>query len=198
MRLSRTAMVFCTLAIISVNAISVPPGSYDEIDERLKPFGRVAIAVPSEDEVVQEVAQVAQQASFEKVGLSEGSEHIVEMLNSGSEGSMVFKPAVLKVSLGDTIHFRATDLAHNSAAIEGMIPDGADKWAGLLSTDISVTLDQEGIYVYQCDPHLVMAMVGVIQVGEAVNREAIYASAEAMKESFAMNPDRLLNYLSQL
>jgi pseudoazurin len=191
-------MVFCTLAILSVNAASVPPGSYDEIDERLKPFGSVAIAVPAEDEVAQEPAQVAQQASFEKVGLSEGSEHIVEMLNSGPEGSMVFKPAVLKVSLGDTVHFRATDLAHNSAAIEGMIPDGAEKWAGLLSTDISVTLDQEGIYVYQCDPHLVMAMVGVIQVGDAVNREAVYASAEAMKENFAMNPDRLINYLSQL
>ena len=44
------------------------------------------------------------------------------MLNAGEDGSMVFKPAVLKVSIGDTIHFKATDLAHNSASIDGMVP----------------------------------------------------------------------------
>ena len=79
-----------------------------------------------------------------------------------------------------------------------MVPDGAKSWAGALSADISVTLDQEGIYVYQCDPHVVMAMVGVVQVGKAVNRQAIEASAEAMKAQFAMNTDRLENYLSRL
>jgi pseudoazurin len=79
-----------------------------------------------------------------------------------------------------------------------MVPEGAKSWAGSLSADISVTFDDEGIYVYQCDPHLVMAMVGVIQVGEPVNKEAIEASAEAMKAQFAMNADRLENYLSRL
>jgi hypothetical protein len=28
------------------------------------------------------------------------------------------------------------------------------------------TFDKEGVYAYQCTPHAVMAMVGVIQVGE--------------------------------
>ena len=39
-------------------------------------------------------------------------------------------------------------------------------------------------------------MVGVVQVGKAVNREAIEDSAEAMKAQFAMNTDRLENYLA--
>ena len=32
----------------------------------------------------------------------------------GTDGAMVFEPAVIKVSVGDTIHFKATDAAHNS------------------------------------------------------------------------------------
>ena len=136
--------------------------------------------------------------SAEKVKLSEGSEHTVNMLNMGQGGQMIFEPAVLKVSLGDTIHFKSVDAAHNSASIEGMVPDGASSWAGQLSQDISVVLDTEGVYVYQCDPHLVMAMVGVIQVGEATNIEEIKQQAALKKSSFMMNSDRLDNYLSQL
>ena len=134
----------------------------------------------------------------EKVKLSEGSEHTVNMLNMGQGGQMIFEPAVLKVSLGDTIHFKSVDAAHNSASIEGMIPNGASSWAGQLSQDISVVLDTEGVYVYQCDPHLVMAMVGVIQVGEAINIDEIKQQAAIKKSSFMMNTDRLDNYLSQL
>ena len=120
------------------------------------------------------------------------------MLNSGEGGQMIFEPAVLKVSLGDTIHFKATDAAHNSVSMDGMIPSGGTDWAGKLSQDISVVLDTEGVYVYQCDPHVMMAMIGVIQVGEAVNLEDIKMAAADKKSAFMMNSDRLDNYLSQL
>tara|TARA_Y100000992_G_C21260127_1_gene490791 strand:+ start:583 stop:1173 length:591 start_codon:yes stop_codon:yes gene_type:complete len=136
--------------------------------------------------------------SAQKVELSQGSEHIVKMLNSGKGGQMIFEPAVLKVSIGDTIHFKATDAAHNSASIEGMLPDGAKSWAGELSKDISVVLDKEGVYVYQCDPHVMMAMVGVIQVGNASNIESIKASAASKKSSFMLNTERLDEYLARL
>jgi pseudoazurin len=82
--------------------------------------------------------------------------------------------------------------------MEGMIPDGASSWLGQLSQDISVTLDTEGVYVYQCDPHLMMAMIGVIQVGKAVNLDSVRKAAENQKSKFIMNSDRLDNYLSQL
>jgi hypothetical protein len=59
-------------------------------------------------------------------------------------------------------------------------------------------LDAEGVYVYQCDPHAMMAMVGVIQVGEAVNMSEIKASAEQFKSNFMMNAGRLSGYLDQL
>jgi len=48
--------------------------------------------------------------------------HTVKMLNQGSTGVMVFEPAVLKINVGDTVTFEATDAAHNSASIPGMLP----------------------------------------------------------------------------
>ena len=127
------------------------------------------------------------------------AEHQVKMLNSGADGYMVFEPAVLSVQMGDTVTFVATDMAHNSASIAGMIPKGASPWYGEISTDIAVTFDQAGVHVYQCTPHAMMAMVGVINVGEGKgNLAAIKTAAEKKSTGFVANKERLDNYLAQL
>ena len=132
------------------------------------------------------------------VGFAHAADYEVQMLNSGSEGFMVFEPAVLSVEVGDTVTFVATDMAHNSASIAGMIPEGAAAWTGELSKDIAVTFEKPGVYVYQCTPHAMMAMVGVINVGQgAENLAAVKAAAAGKKESFVTNQDRLDNYLAQ-
>ncbi|MFL2753612.1 MAG: pseudoazurin [Gammaproteobacteria bacterium] len=120
------------------------------------------------------------------------------MLNAGVDGFMVFEPAVLKVNKGDTINFIATDMAHNSESISGMIPVGAQTWSGKMSADVSVTLDTEGVYVYKCTPHMMMAMVGVIQVGNASNIDEVKSAADSLKATFVTNKDRLTQYLSGL
>ena len=147
-----------------------------------------------------QASQVVAAAPIEvqKVELSEGNEHIVKMLNTGEGGQMIFEPAVIKVSKGDTVHFKATDMSHNSVTIDGMVPTGAKPWAGALNSDISVTLDTEGVYVYQCDPHVMMAMIGVIQVGDAVNMSEVKEASQNLKSSFIMNAERIDTYLSQL
>ena len=124
------------------------------------------------------------------------AEHIVKMLNSGKDGMMVFEPAVLSVNKGDTVKFVATDMAHNSAST--LIPAGAKPWKGMMSRDISVTLDTEGVYVYECTPHKMMAMVGVIKVGNANNLDTIKQQAVSVKSSFVMNNDRLDKYLAEM
>jgi pseudoazurin len=125
--------------------------------------------------------------------------HEVKMLNSGSEGFMVFEPAVVKAAVGDTITFKATDMAHNSASIEGMIPEGANSWNGAMSQDVTVTVNKEGIYVYQCTPHSMMAMVGVIQVGGSLsNMDSIQAKVASVKAGFVTNKERLDTYLGSL
>jgi pseudoazurin len=127
------------------------------------------------------------------------ADYYVKMLNQGSSGVMVFEPAVLKINKGDTVNFISTDAAHNSASLPGMIPSGATSWSSELSQDISVTFDIEGLYAYQCTPHAVMAMVGVIQVGEnPSNLNQVMSQAENMKPMFLMNKDRLTDYISQL
>ena len=129
----------------------------------------------------------------------QSQDYFVKMLNQGSEGFMVFEPAVLKILPGDSVTFEATDAAHNSASISGMIPPGAKEWNGDLSKDITVTFDIEGVYVYQCTPHAMMAMVGIIEVGNnQSNLEDIKTIAGATKSTFVMNADRLDNYISSL
>jgi pseudoazurin len=125
-------------------------------------------------------------------------EHIVKMLNSGKDGMMVFEPSVLSVSKGDTVKFEATDMAHNSASVRSMIPAGAEPWSGKMSEDISVTFDTEGVYVYECTPHKMMAMVGVIKVGSANNIDDVKKESLHYKKTFVMNQDRLDKYLSEL
>ena len=101
------------------------------------------------------------------------AEHEVRMLNKGPEGQpMQFDPAFLKIAPGDTVTFVATDKGHNSETILGMIPEGAETWKGKINEEIKVTFSTEGIYGYKCTPHFGMGMVGLIQVGKPVNKEA--------------------------
>ena len=127
------------------------------------------------------------------------STHIVKMLNQGSEGVMVFEPAYLRINPGDSVTFKATDAAHNSASIPGMIPENAQVWDSGLSKDLTVSFNEPGIYAYQCTPHVMMAMVGIIQVGDDIsNLNTIKNMAEKIKSSFVMNQSRLENYISQI
>ena len=125
--------------------------------------------------------------------------HVVKMLNQGSGGVMIFEPAVLKVAVGDSVTFESTDAAHNSASLPGMIPANAVPWNGQLSRNITVTLTEPGVYAYQCTPHSMMAMVGVIQVGDdSSNLDTVKTKAQMVKSSFVMNQTRLDDYLAEL
>ena len=123
----------------------------------------------------------------------------VKMLNQNASGVMVFEPAVLRINVGDTVTFKSIDAAHNSASIPGMIPAGAIPWNSELSKDLTVSFDVAGIYGYQCTPHSMMAMVGVIEVGnDQSNLSQVKSIAQTFKSSFVMNQTRLDDYLSQI
>ena len=123
----------------------------------------------------------------------------VKMLNQNASGVMIFEPAVLKINVGDTVTFKSIDAAHNSASIPGMIPAGAIPWNSELSKDLTVSFDVAGIYAYQCTPHSMMAMVGVIQVGnDQSNLNQVKSIAQTFKSTFVMNQARLDDYLSQI
>ena len=103
------------------------------------------------------------------------AEHEVKMLNKGADGIMVFEPNVVKVAPGDSVHFIAADKGHNVESIDGMIPEGAAPFKGDMNKDVTVTLDKPGVYGFKCKPHYGMGMVGLIVVGEPVNKTAAAA-----------------------
>lgn len=124
------------------------------------------------------------------------AEHEIKMLNSGKDGSMVFEPGSLKVAVGDTVKFIATDSGHNTASY--FTPEGGATWKGETDEEVSVTIDKEGVYVYVCDPHKVMAMVGVIYTEKATNKEAAIKATKELSSTFVMAKDRLDNFLAEI
>tara|TARA_B100000941_G_scaffold224627_1_gene166877 strand:+ start:1132 stop:1527 length:396 start_codon:yes stop_codon:yes gene_type:complete len=123
-------------------------------------------------------------------------EHEIKMLNFSESGPMVFEPGFLRVEPGDTVIFKPVDLAHNTETVSTMIPEGGQEWLGKINEEVRVTLTTEGVYVYQCTPHLILGMVGVIQVGKPSNLEEVIEASSNMM--FAVNPERLSNYLAQV
>lgn len=121
---------------------------------------------------------VAAIAAFSLASFSVGAaEFEVQMLNKGADGAtMVFEPAFLQISAGDTVKFVPTDKGHNAETIKGMFPEGGNEFKGKIGEEFSVTFDVEGAYAYKCLPHFGMGMVGMIVVGEApANLEALQA-----------------------
>jgi pseudoazurin len=100
------------------------------------------------------------------VPAASAAEHEVRMLNKGEAGMMVFEPAYLEIAPGDTVTFVVADKGHNAEIIKGMLPDGAEPFAGKINQEISVTFEAEGLYGYMCKPHYAMGMVGLIAVGD--------------------------------
>ncbi|MEL6597300.1 MAG: pseudoazurin [Pseudomonadota bacterium] len=101
------------------------------------------------------------------IARAEAASHTVQMLNVHPENKrlrQVFFPRIQVISPGDTVVFEATDRGHNSAVIDGMIPEGTEGWDGKIGDEVSVTLDQPGLYGYKCTPHASVGMVGLVIV----------------------------------
>jgi pseudoazurin len=122
--------------------------------------------------------------------------HEIKMLNNGKDGIMVFEPAYLKANKGDTIKFVPTDPAHDVASVA--IPKGAKSFTGAVGKPLSVSVTQEGVYLYECKSHLPMAMIGVIQVGKPTNLDDVKKSGAELAKKFVMQKERLDKYLSQV
>ena len=137
---------------------------------------------------------------FMFLALSVSAENFnIKMVNTDSSGQiMVFDPPFLKVNVGDTITFIPADALHNSKSVSNLIPSSAVPWEGAMDEKITVELDVEGIYIYQCTPHLALGMIGVIQVGNPVNLKQINNNIAPLESLIAINKDRVKNYLSNV
>ncbi|OUR72167.1 pseudoazurin [Methylophaga sp. 41_12_T18] len=129
--------------------------------------------------------------------LVSAEEHTVNLVTSGSDGQlMVMEPGYLNIAVGDTVNFIPADATHNAQSVS--VPDGAEEFLTPMGKDAKVTFSEQGVYIYKCVPHLAMGMIGVIQVGNAVNIDGAKKSAKKLKRNIAMNKDRLPAYMKQV
>jgi len=99
------------------------------------------------------------------------------MLNKGTGAEMnVFDPEIVRIKLGDSVHFVAVDKGHNVQSIQTMMPEGAQSFSGQMGQDLTVKFDKPGVYGYDCMPHYGMGMVGLIAVGTPKNEDAAKAA----------------------
>ena len=111
-----------------------------------------------------------------------GAEHVVEAVSTDASGeTMIFKPS---------------DPSHNAESI--FSPTAASSFMTPVGEDVAITFSEEGVYLYKCTPHLVLGMVGVIQVGRATNKKEALLEWGAIEPSIAMNKDRMKSYLEQI
>lgn len=106
-------------------------------------------------------------------------DHKVLMLNQGKEGPMVFEPAFIRASPGDTVSFEPTNPGHNAQTIAGMLPDGEAEQKGAMGKAFTLTVKTPGVYGIKCLPHQAMGMVALVQVGKGPS--ANLAAAKAVK-----------------
>ena len=130
-------------------------------------------------------------------------DHQVKMLNGSAPDIFVFEPAVIKVNKGDTVTWTG-DAMHNSASIKEMLPKGAEPWMGKLTKkngekSISVKFDTDGLYGYNCTPHAMFGMVGIVVVGDPKsNLEEAKSAAIKLESKFAAGKGRFTKYLSEI
>ena len=90
----------------------------------------------------------------------------IEMLNKQGNESMVFSKKIVRISVGDTVFWKATDPGHNVEFIKGGVPEGVDKFKTKFNKDAEYTFEIPGIYAYWCTPHKSMGMIGFVVVGD--------------------------------
>lgn len=123
-------------------------------------------------------------------------DYVVQELNSGPGGSFIFSPSFVELQPGDTVTFTPTDQGHNSESV--FAPVGAAPWKTDLSKAATVTFTKPGVYIYQCTPHNLFGMVGVIVVGSPVNMADAQKAAMGIEKKQLMNQGRITQIMKQI
>lgn len=100
---------------------------------------------------------------------------------AGPNGSLVFEPEQIEVSVGDTVTWEFESTGHNVSARpqdsdKVSIPDGAESFASYDNGDSFAvvsegetyehTFETAGDYTYVCIPHTSSGMIGTVTVSE--------------------------------
>ena len=139
---------------------------------------------------------LAAAAALTLAGQATAGEHVVQMLNTGVGGAMVFQPAVVHARPGDTIRYVPTHPGHNAELIAGMLPAGVAVQRGAMGREFVLRVTAPGVYGVKCAPHYGMGMVGLVQVGAGGPNLAAAQAAGARAPGIARR--RFTQFFTQL
>jgi len=137
--------------------------------QRIEPVGKLNYAGSgSSDNESETQTASAERESICKTAEGDFKTYKVKMLNQGDQGSMIFEPAFIKINAGDSINFEMSDAGHNAVTVAA--PAGSVPFDTKYKPSTIVKFDVNGLYLYKCAPHAMMAMAGLIQVSDASNK----------------------------
>ena len=114
----------------------------------------------------------------------------VEMLNKLGKENMVFSIKIVKVDVGDTVFWKATNKGHNVEFImKGGVPEGVDKFKSKVGQDSEYTFLIPGIYAYWCTPHKNLGMIGFVVVGNDLSNLDSIKSIKYVGKSKKIAPE---------
>ena len=125
---------------------------------------------------------------------SMAADETIEMLNKLGKESMVYSKKIVKIDVGDTVFWKATDKGHNVEFIKGGTPEGVKKFKSKYNKDTEYKFTIPGIYAYWCTPHKNMGMIGFVVVGDDKSNLEAIKNIRFMAKSKKIAPD-LINSL---
>ena len=179
-------VIFFIAQIIVPEKIASDEFTTNNVVSRLEPVGKLNYSGSNEITENLEVSSADAVRELRCDSNSNNTIHTVKMLNEGSQGSMVFEPAFIKINTCDSIKFEMTDAGHNAVTVAA--PKDSIPFDTKYKPTHTVQFDTDGIYLYQCAPHAMMAMAGLIQVSDANNKDQMKADIEKFESGVMMQP----------
>ena len=179
-------VIFFIAQIIAPEKKASDEFTNNAVVSRIEPIGKLNYA-GSNDALVNVDKSITN--SVRELRCDESSEnkiHLVKMLNEGNQGAMIFEPAFIKINTCDSITFEMTDAGHNAVTVAA--PNDSIPFDTEYKPSTTVQFDTNGLYLYKCTPHAMMAMAGLIQVSDANNKEAMKAEIDKFESNVMMQP----------
>jgi len=174
--------IFVIAKLVSPEKRTDDSFTVNSVVKRIAPIGQLNYTdSSSSDDTLESQALAPKRESICETAKGDFKTYVVKMLNQGTLGSMIFEPAFIKINTCDSINFEMSDAGHNAVTVAA--PAGSVPFDTKYKQSTVVQFDTNGLYLYKCAPHAMMAMAGLIQVSDAGNKSEMKSEIEKFESS---------------
>jgi len=174
--------IFFIAQLVSPDKRADDSFTVNSVVKRIAPIGQLNYTdSSSSDDTLESQVLAPKRESICKTAKGDFKTYVVKMLNQGALGSMVFEPAFIKINTCDSINFEMADAGHNAVTVAA--PAGSVPFDTKYKPSTVVQFDINGLYLYKCAPHAMMAMAGLIQVSDTSNKSEMKSEIEKFESS---------------